>query len=116
MAALALNMVVIYSEDVERALQFYRAFGLSFTKEKHGRGPEHYAAEVGPTVFEIYPSGPEAPSPSAVRLGFRVASVETSLAALAARGMAQAAVPRDTPWGRRAVVTDPDGRRVEISE
>jgi catechol 2,3-dioxygenase-like lactoylglutathione lyase family enzyme len=116
MADLALNLVVIYSADLVRALHFYGALGLSFVKEQHGRGPEHYAAEVGPTVFEIYPLDRESRLSAVAPLGFRVPSLEASLTALRSLGVELFSQPKNTPWGRRAVVKDPDGRRVEISE
>lgn len=37
-------------------MEFFSRMGLPFVKEKHGEGPEHYAAQVGDDVFEIYPS------------------------------------------------------------
>ncbi len=49
-------------------------------------------------------------------LGFRVASLEPALEALEPLGVRILTPPRTTPWGRRAVVQDPDGRAVEISE
>jgi lactoylglutathione lyase len=61
-------------------------------------------------VFEIYPCGAAPPSPAAVRLGFRVASLEDALAAIGEQGGPVVAAPEDTPWGHRAVVADPDGR------
>src|SRR5947209_7401602 len=57
-AELALSLVVIRAANLEQARQFYAALGLSFVKEQHGRSPEHYAATIGPTVFEIYPREP----------------------------------------------------------
>src|SRR5439155_25859299 len=102
MTAPALNLVVIRAIDVERALRFYRSLGLSFVKEQHGEGPEHFAAESAGVVFEIYPSGNEPLSPTAVRLGFRVASLADALAAVAEHGGTVVGAPRNTPWGRRA--------------
>ena len=116
MAELAINLVVIRSADLERSLLFYRALGLSFGKEQHGRGPEHYASEIGSTVFELYPREGESPSSAALRLGFRVRSLDDCLAALTRQGVEVVTAPRNTPWGRRVVVKDPDGHCVEISE
>jgi hypothetical protein len=49
-------------------------------------------------------------------IGFRVPSVDETLAALAQLGMTPSSPAKDSAWGRRAVVVDPDGRAVEISE
>ena len=116
MPDLALNLVVIRSADLERAALFYQALGLSLVKEQHSSGPGHYACVIGPTVFEIYPCTKEAPSSSATRIGFRVPCLEGALAALAKQGAEVLSPVRTSPWGRRAVVVDPDGHRVEITE
>src|SRR5688572_14810480 len=50
-----LNLTVLRSTDIDRASKFYSEMGLSFTKHRHGRGPEHYASCVNGFVFEIYP-------------------------------------------------------------
>src|SRR3954470_3902711 len=86
MQGISLNLVVIRTADLTRAEQFYRALGLAFTKERHGMGPEHWAAELGPTVFEIYPADGSPPAPASTRLGFRVPSVDVVLASLAKIG------------------------------
>jgi hypothetical protein len=65
--------------------------------EQHGRGPEHYAAELGGgSVFEIYPAhGRQA---STLRLGLSIDG-------------ASARPPLEP--GRR-VLADPDGRKVDL--
>ncbi|MCB1095691.1 MAG: hypothetical protein KDN22_08970 [Verrucomicrobiae bacterium] len=52
------NLVVIRSQDIDRAAAFYNAMGLLLGKHGHRTGPEHYSTEVGGFVFEIYPLGP----------------------------------------------------------
>lgn len=47
---------VIRATNPEEALAFFQTLGLTFEKEKHGSGPEHYACEQNGVVFEIYPS------------------------------------------------------------
>jgi catechol 2,3-dioxygenase-like lactoylglutathione lyase family enzyme len=116
MQEIALSLVVIRSANLERSLHFYKTLGLPFVKEQHGQGPEHYAREIGPTVLEIYPRADEAESSHSVRLGFRVPSVDVALAALTKIGAEIRAGPRNSSRGRRAVVCDPDGHRVEITE
>jgi predicted enzyme related to lactoylglutathione lyase len=110
-----LNLVVIRSADLTRSQRFYEALGLQFAHEKHGNGPEHLAAELGEMVFEIYPRG-SGPDTLGVRLGFRVASVEDAVSAVGSLGAEIATPPAASPWGWRAVVVDPDGHRVEVSQ
>ena len=111
-----LNLVVIYSRDIRRSVEFYDSLGLSFTLERHGKGPEHFAAEIGSMVFEIYPRLDDAESPGPARIGFRLDSVDEALANLNLRGAQVLTAPHDSPWGRRAVVSAPDVHRVEITE
>ncbi|RYD29752.1 MAG: glyoxalase/bleomycin resistance/dioxygenase family protein, partial [Verrucomicrobiaceae bacterium] len=40
----ALNLVVLRSRDMEHAADFYNRLGLEFSRHRHGKGPEHFAA------------------------------------------------------------------------
>ncbi len=114
MAEVALNLVVIRSADLERSAAFYAALGVRLGPEQHGSGPPHLAGAVGAVVLEVYPRG-EASDTTGVRLGFRVPAVAAAVTAAAAAG-AIVSPPRPSPWGLRAVVADPDGHRVELTE
>lgn len=48
-------LVVLQCRDIEKSKEFYKCLGLTFTKEKHGKGREHYASEKDGLVFELYP-------------------------------------------------------------
>lgn len=89
--------------------------GLTFTKHHHGNGPEHYACEASDCVFEIYPRRNDKESTTGIRLGFRVADVDSLINKLAEAGVRRVTEPADSEWGRRAVVEDPDGHRVELT-
>jgi lactoylglutathione lyase len=112
--SISLNIVVLRCTDPARSAEFYARLGLAFTKHRHGSGPEHFAAELGGSVFELYPATPDGPSTVGTRIGFRVPSLEETLAALADLPGAIVSPAKDSPWGRRAVVNDPDGHRVEL--
>jgi catechol 2,3-dioxygenase-like lactoylglutathione lyase family enzyme len=123
MADIVLNLVVIRAADLERSKRFYETLGLVLVKERHGNGPEHYSCQVGGMAFEIYPiphrteaALHRAEAGVLPRLGFRVPSVDRALGALTAVGARVVSEPARSPWGRRAVVSDPDGHRVEITE
>ena len=111
----SLNLVVIRVSDLDRAQQFYEALGLRLSREQHGSGPEHLVTQSSGVVFELYPLGTK-PSTAGVRLGFQVASVSDSFAAVKRLGADVQTPPAESPWGLRAVVVDPDGHHVEISE
>ncbi|MFJ7266903.1 glyoxalase/bleomycin resistance/dioxygenase family protein [Streptomyces sp. NPDC099050] len=92
------TLLVLYSPRLEECRRFYRHLGLGFTAEQHGQGPEHYAAVLpGGTVFELYPARPGRQT-DALRLGLAVD--------------ATTATPALTPG--RHILTDPDGRTVEV--
>ena len=111
-----LSLVVIRSPDLERAKPFYETLGMHFTKHRHGNGPEHLTCDLGTAVFEIYPRMGDADSTKAVRIGFRVPSVDAAIERLQQIGVTVVSPPKDSPWGRRAVVDDFDGHRVELTE
>lgn len=114
MDPIALNLVVLRSGDIERAADFYGLLGLRFSRHRHGKGPEHFAAETAGGGFEIYPLSSDGASTFGTRVGFSVASLDDTLAALHDHPQAVVSPAADSPWGRRAVVADPDGHRVEL--
>lgn len=96
--AIRTTLLVLYSPRMEECHRFYSDLGLDFTAEQHGQGPRHYAAVLTcGAVFEIYPARPDRQT-GALRLG------------LALNGAA--ATPALVPG--RHLLTDPDGRTVEI--
>lgn len=50
------KVFVIFTPEYDRVTKFFEAMGLEFKREKHGKGPEHFACEHNGFVFEIYPS------------------------------------------------------------
>jgi lactoylglutathione lyase len=110
----SLNLVVLRSSDIERAMSFYSKLGLKFTSHRHGKGPEHYSAELGGAVFELYPVSEDGSSSLGTRIGFAVPSVDEAIKALGDYPAAVVSPPKDSEWGRRAVVVDPDGHRIEL--
>ncbi|MGC4016282.1 MAG: VOC family protein [Luteolibacter sp.] len=114
MAEPILNLVVIRCSDMERSSAFYTRLGLTFTRHRHGKGPEHDAAEMGGVVFELYPQVPGGLSTLGTRIGFRVSSLEDVIAALADFPETVVSPPKASEWGLRAVIADPDGHRIEL--
>ena len=114
-SGIGLSLVVIYVADLAQSKQFYEVLGLVFEEEQHGKGPRHLACDMSGIVFEIYPCSATMPATNAVRLGFRVTSVDEAIECLKRAGIEPIKLPQDSPWGRRAVVRDPDGNTVEIT-
>ncbi len=117
MSEMLLNLVVLRSRDLGRAVEFYSALGLSLVPHRHGKGSDHFAAEVGGVVLELYPLAPEGNGSSittGTRIGFRVPSIDDVLQRLAAFPGSLVSAPKSSEWGLRAVLSDPDGHRVEL--
>ena len=87
-------LLVIYTAMLEECRAFYTDLGLVFTKEQHGTGPEHYAADLPGLVFELYPASATKLTGS-LRLGFELP-----------------ATPDLLPG--RHLFTDPESRVVEV--
>lgn len=106
-----LKLIVLRTNRPEALREFYSRLGFEFVTEQHGRGPQHYSAPLGDGIIEIYPLSDDAEADVTTRLGFEV----VGLAAVLVRLSSESA-PKQTPWGLRAVVRDPDGRAVELYE
>ena len=105
-----LNLLVLRTPRLEDMRTFYSALGARFESERHGNGPEHYAATLGDDfVLELYPALDGAMSDPGLRLGLSVDDIWETL-----RSVGQSGTPRQTQWGLRALVRDPDGRSVEL--
>ena|SRR5260221_9604228 len=111
-----LSLLVIRAKNIDRLATFYAALGFSFTKHRHGTGPEHLSSAIGETVFEIYPSHGANESTISTRLGFSVPSLANALAQLRRLDAIVLTEASDSPFGRRAVVKDFEGHKVELYE
>jgi len=112
-----LNLVVIKSKNIAALIDFYSVLGCHFQKHKHGKGSEHYAYEHNGVVFEIYPQENEVGSTTGTRIGFQVDSIEEVVNRLHSlqRGCILSDI-KNSPWGRRVIIDDPEGHRVELTE
>jgi lactoylglutathione lyase len=115
-AEVFLNLVVLRARDPEQLCRFYSALGLCFVREQHGNGPVHHASEIGHSVFEIYPRKHDEPTTTGARIGFSVSSLDDILKLLATENTRIISGPTASPRGRRAVVCDPEGHKVELVE
>lgn len=116
MPPISLNLLVLTTCGMETLLAFYRTLGLKFAEEQHGNGPIHYGAKCGDLVFELYPASENRPVDSTTRLGFAVANLDDVIVELQKLGAPIVTPATSTEWGYRAVVRDPDGRAVELTQ
>ena len=120
MKTVRFNLVVLRTENLRGMVDFYSSLGLSFTEEQHGAGPIHYSAQLGDAVLEIYPgtngSAPDRKAGGSTMLGLGTDALDSLLKTLSAAGTTIVTPPKVSPWGLRAVVLDPDGRAIELTE
>ncbi|TXF85029.1 glyoxalase/bleomycin resistance/extradiol dioxygenase family protein [Neolewinella aurantiaca] len=108
-----LNLIVIRSANPEELAEWYAHFGLTFEYHRHGNGPMHYSADVNGVTMEIYPlKRSQTEVDLSLRLGFEVENLDSLTAQIAD----VISPPKQSEWGYRAVVADPEGRRVELVE
>ena len=110
-----IRLIVIRSADPDRLVHFYRLLGFVFEEHQHGKGPLHYAANIGACVLEIYPLAKNQASPDLnLRIGFTLDHFEESIAQLQKEQTFFVQEPMDNEFGFLAVVTDPEGRKIEL--
>jgi len=108
-----LNLLVIRSANPKILTEWYSQFGLTFEHHRHGNGPMHYGANVDGLTLEIYPLKRSQTEPDlTLRLGFEVENLDDVVAELSE----VISGPAQSEWGYRALVADPEGRRVELTE
>ncbi|MFH1300662.1 MAG: VOC family protein [Planctomycetota bacterium] len=110
-----LSLIVLRVSNIERAAEVYSTIGFTFKREQHGSGPEHFSTWVGDTVFELYPTSERFPATTS-RVGFAVTSIVAVVNNWRQTGCEVLSEPKESPYGLRAVVVDPDGHHVELTQ
>lgn len=109
-----LNLIVIRSLNAIRTVAFYQLLSIKFKEEQHGRGPVHWAADLDGLVLEVYPAKTAGEANCPIRLGFEVDDVVATVETLRSAGFETVSEAKESEWGLRAVVRDPDGRTIEL--
>lgn len=110
-----LNLLVLRCRDMEASKVFYSELGVEFRSERHGAGPQHYAAELGSFVLELYPLR-KSDNLDNSRLGFSYGCLADVSANVRAANI-PIVDPVQSLNGRLVlVVQDPDGRKIELSQ
>lgn len=113
----SVSLIVLRSPDTDELSRFYEAIGLRFVEEQHGAGPRHVVATAPGTVVEIYPTSTavDVGGPNDLRLGFDVDDLDATLGRVVELTDNEPTLV-DRNGRRVAIVVDPDGRSVELSQ
>jgi hypothetical protein len=114
------NLVVVRTRQLAALRRFDEAIGLLFAVERHGAGPEHLSVTLpGGTVLELYPASAdqevEAGAVSDVRLGVVVRDLPVAVEAAVHAGGAVIHPSSVSASTVLVVLSDPEGRRVELA-
>ncbi len=102
--------VVVYTEDLEKLLDFYEA-ALGVKPEDHGDWrPFNLAAGT----FALHEGGAPADQPQSFHVSIEVDDIDAALARCEAHGARVLEGVSDEAFGRRAVIEDPDGHRLYL--
>ena len=107
----SINLIVLNCKNLEESIAFYEALGLKFKEEQHGKSPVHYSCQLENVLLELYPTDKEANR--SIKLGFRVDNIDEILTKLPKYVYNQ---KRDTQYGPMAILKDPDGMWILLSE
>jgi len=109
-----IRLIVIRTNDEKRLADFYSLLGLTFEYHKHGNSPMHYSATLGNLVMEIYPlAKTQTETDKNLRLGFAIDNFEETLKNLDSNDITFSE-PVLTDFGFLTIISDPDGRKIEL--
>lgn len=109
------RLLVLRTDDQKRLADFYTQFGLTFDYHQHGNSPFHYTAEIDQMVLEIYPLEKNQEKPdTSLRLGFGIDHFDDVVFKLKENQVRFILEPKETEFGFMTIITDPDGRKIEL--
>ena len=110
-----IKLIVLRTGDIKKLAGFYGLFGLSLDYHKHGNSPFHYSALIGKTVLEIYPLAKgQSEADKNLRLGFELDNFEEIIKRLKEKNAVFTSEPSQSEYGFMAIISDPDGRKIEL--
>ena len=117
------SRITLFSSKMDLAAEFYNAIGLNLGKSVHGWGPGYNYLDVirnkeQDIIFEIYPLAYGTPVVSPQGLGFDIEGLQQTLQKLVAMDVPviRPGNPRVYSHCSLAVVRDPDGRSVTLTQ
>jgi predicted enzyme related to lactoylglutathione lyase len=119
----SLASVVLHANDLETTTRFYAALGLVLDPEQHDGGLPHAVGRIDGNHFSIHqaPPGPVAAAPAwkapaSAMFGFYVDDLDHVVSTVVNSGARDLTGHQQRAWGCRHIVTDPDGRAVELNQ
>lgn len=112
--------VIWTTTRLDAVLEFYRAIGIPLEPDTHEEptATPHYEADVADTHFAVFAAKDaqptNVPAAASTTIGIAVDDIEAVCKAMESLAARFRTPLEDTPWGRRIVVFDPDGRPVEL--
>lgn len=111
-----LNLLVLRSPNLAQQAEFYTLLlDCTFDYHQHGKGAWHYATEINGLVLELYPLK-EGVADNSTRLGFKITCLTAKIQMLQEKGYKIINQPQETKWGYVALITDVDGRKIELTQ
>ncbi len=110
--------IVIYSCNLLESDKFYSKIGFNVEKHQHGDGDQHLVCKNGDVLLEIYPL-PNSDNQNVtknIKIGIKVASHKTILNQSEFFRQYFYLSPRETEWGRKMSLIDPDGHIIDLFE
>ncbi len=113
---LGVDLIVIRSDNMEKAAEFYAALGLSLIRHSHPPCGEHFSSTGSGCVFEICARRENQAPTTSVVLGFKVADLDLAVQAALQHGGTLRRAPEVAEWGRMATIRDLDGHTVILRQ
>jgi catechol 2,3-dioxygenase-like lactoylglutathione lyase family enzyme len=120
MPGLAMNHAMVYSKDVDRALEFYRGLlGMKLLEDyRHGAHTVYARLKSprGSTTIALHALEPgQTLATGGIRLYFEVEDLASACKRLEKAGAVFTQPPKMMPWGwKHAYLNDPDGHEVSL--
>jgi len=110
-----IKLLVLRTSGMQNLADFYSLLDLTFEYHKHGKSPYHYSAKIGFAILEIYPLAKnQTETDSNLRLGFSLNDFDKTIKLLKENRIEFVSEPIETDFGFMAVISDPDGRKIEL--
>lgn len=116
--SLLFTSITINTPHLPDMLGFYQIIGFQFTASKVDKGSEVYRAQRDGLEFSLYSiKSAQKPLIPSLQLGFTITNLDKIVSDLVKiPGVISILDPTELPHGKKAIILDPDGHSIELSE